>query len=133
MNDVWWCLFSFRGRIDRMPYLLGSILCLLVSAILEPIIRDAYLGDRTHWIGYELSLAMAKADLTVAAVTLWPSLALQVKRARSIGFPIWFLLVILAVTGMLMLLVPTLGMLAAVVVAAVHLFAPRDFARARFA
>lgn len=73
-------LFSFQGRLNRKPYWLASIGLSVVSLLISAVVIGVKLPE-------ESSL--------VSLITLWPSLAIAVKRCHDRDRTGWFLLVVL--------------------------------------
>ena len=77
--------FSFRGRLGRLPFFLGS-LALGVAAVVGLVALAAGVGvaAKRHEWGAVVLLCVALLPLAVAG--LWCSLSLHVRRIRDIGW-----------------------------------------------
>jgi len=77
---IQWFLLSFKGRINRAPFVFFNILLSFIYMLL--------LGA----IGTEEPGAEEKAAIVMVAFLLWPSLAVQAKRWHDIDKSAWFIL-----------------------------------------
>ncbi len=93
--DLKWLLFSFEGRVNRLPYWCVALVALALGAGLNFAVGD---------IGVERPVAVGPAILEVAVVALsiWVGLAVQIKRWHDRDKSGWWAL---------MNLIPVLGTL----------------------
>jgi len=100
-------LFSFKGRINRIHYLLVCVVSTLVAMILSPIFDDISSAAEASgnplifspgfWIGAVLSI------ITNFGYT-WIVLVAAIKRCHDIGWSAWAsLLILLPILGFLIL------------------------------
>lgn len=80
-------MFSFSGRLERLPYLGYALLSSIIGAI--AIFAAAFLGGLVSAGGGKAAVV---AGVTLAAVLaalpmIWSSFALTAKRLRDAGFP----------------------------------------------
>ena len=95
MQSLVWCFFAWRGYLTRQEYALALLVIVLVGFIIGPLISDMMIGQTNGgevWIRSDLDLARARAKLTGYLLTAWPTLAVQVKRLRHIGYPPQYLI-----------------------------------------
>jgi uncharacterized membrane protein YhaH (DUF805 family) len=77
-----WLFFSFKGRIARQSFILGSLfLQMIIGWIVYQIVKAG--GNQT------LLTFWGFVFIVAGAYVLWPALALVVKRLHDIGLP-WF-------------------------------------------
>jgi len=76
-------LFSFRGRISRQPYWLFTLV-LVVVVVATLVVADVYRIDRDSRDTYLDALVLA---------SLWPILAVQVKRWHDRNKSGWWVLI----------------------------------------
>ncbi|KVQ50586.1 hypothetical protein WT21_10325 [Burkholderia territorii] len=93
-----WFLFSFEGRIGRMPWWIYAVVSGVISAIFDAGSRGASNDD--------LPLSVVLVFIAIAVVAFWSTLAVGVKRLHDIdksGW--WMLLMCVPIVGALALLV----------------------------
>jgi uncharacterized membrane protein YhaH (DUF805 family) len=91
-------IFSFRGRINRLQYWLGSLgMGVFVAVVcLAPLMMGGGLRSGSD-IGAQLGL-MALLAIPTLVIVLWVGLSMQARRIRDIGLdpvivmPIWILI-----------------------------------------
>jgi uncharacterized membrane protein YhaH (DUF805 family) len=86
--------FSFNGRINRLPYWIGSLLLVAVSMVLVFIA----LGSLATGPGFSAAVVIV-ALLAVALI--WPGLAIAAKRLHDRNKSAWWLLVFYVLPGVL--------------------------------
>jgi uncharacterized membrane protein YhaH (DUF805 family) len=128
---VTWCLLSFRGEINRQAFFLGLVLCIILSRLTEPLIKEMIMGERSGWTDKQMLLAQAKVLFANNLIVLWPTLALYTKRVRDIGLPSWSLLVFFSASGSILLLAPLFGVLLMLAYIIFLVSAPTGFVRRR--
>ena len=91
-------LFSFKGRTGRSGYWLGSLVLMVASVVLGGII-GAITGFATAASGVTAASAVEVpgmagmiGGLVTGLVTLYPSLAMTVKRLHDLGHSGWMVL-----------------------------------------
>jgi uncharacterized membrane protein YhaH (DUF805 family) len=78
-------LFSFRGRLSRLPFILSSLGLGAGMVVLVLAAVSAFLVSRAHG-GASNMIPVWLAMLAAVPVFLWVSLALQARRFRDIGW-----------------------------------------------
>ncbi len=93
----WKNLFlSFEGRISRQPFWLGSLALGIISIILQFVIVAVFGGSMDFRDPNATpSVAAGIAFAVLALVSLWPSLAITVKRWHDRDKSGWWTLIIL--------------------------------------
>ncbi|MBN3731423.1 DUF805 domain-containing protein [Burkholderia sp. AU31624] len=90
-----WLLFSFEGRIGRLPWWIYALVSTVLSAIFDAGSRGAPEDD--------LPPLVMLVAVVIAVVAVWSSIAVGVKRLHDIDKSGWW---------MLLLFVPIVGALA---------------------
>ena len=119
MQSLLWCFFSWRGRLNRQEFALAffflAAMAYLVGAVLTAAMVGPTNGGRP-WTENDLVLAQVQAQLLASVFVLWPSLAIQVKRLRDIGYSWLYLVAANVIVLVVMLFAPipgiTLGLVA---------------------
>ncbi|AOJ31461.1 DUF805 domain-containing protein [Burkholderia metallica] len=93
--DLKWLLFSFEGRIGRLPWWIYVLVSTVLSAVIDAGSRGSTQDDP--------SLPAMLALIVVAVVAAWSSIAVGVKRLHDIDKSGWW---------MLLMFVPIVGALA---------------------
>ena len=89
--------FSIEGRLNRKPYWLAALALIAVVLAIGlggALVAAAMSGEAARW---SVLVAVAIAVL----VTLWPGLAISVKRLHDRGKSAWWLLVFYLLPGIL--------------------------------
>lgn len=90
MNIDWKHLFlSFNGRINRQPYWIGSLL-LAVSGGIAMVLLAANIGTWKNSTDMSVDMLIV-AMFGIAAVVIFCSLALSVKRLHDRNKPGWWM------------------------------------------
>jgi uncharacterized membrane protein YhaH (DUF805 family) len=95
MQSLLWCFFAWRGYLTRQEYALALLVIVLVGSLIGPLISDMTIGPTNAgevWLRSELDLARARAQLVGYLLTAWPTLVVQIKRLRHIGYPPQYLI-----------------------------------------
>jgi uncharacterized membrane protein YhaH (DUF805 family) len=82
-----WFLFSFKGRVNRAPFLMFHLLLTTYYFILEILFKGIEIQIK------EITL------LAMLSIFIWPSLAKQAKRWHDINKSTWYLLINLIPLG----------------------------------
>ncbi|WP_175970069.1 DUF805 domain-containing protein [Burkholderia sp. BCC0322] len=90
-----WLLFSFQGRIGRLPWWIYALASTVLSAIFDAGSRGAPEED--------LPVLAMPVLVAIAVIAVWSSIAVGVKRLHDIDKSGWW---------MLLLFVPIVGALA---------------------
>lgn len=96
MDTINWqnLLFEFRGRINRAKYWLGLLVLLAFDAVLATVVVLADSGAFTFFAWM------------VAVISIWPALAVSVKRWHDRGKSGWWVLIgLIPVIGSLWVLI----------------------------
>ena len=80
MNIIW-LLFSLKGRISRQPYWLFMLALLLITFVPAFTIFEAYSSEAEYYVNF------------VSFITLYPAIAVQVKRWHDIDKSGWWILI----------------------------------------
>ena len=75
-----WLFFGFSGRISRQPFILGILLLLVLEGII--VIQMVKAGENQQLLGL-----WGMVFILVAALVVWPILALTIKRLHDRGHP----------------------------------------------
>ncbi|MGN7981379.1 DUF805 domain-containing protein [Burkholderia sp. 22313] len=81
-----WLLFSFEGRIGRLPWWIYAVAYAVLSAIFDAGSRGSS-GD-------DLPLLAMLVLFAIAVVSVWASIAVGVKRLHDIDKSGWWMLLI---------------------------------------
>ncbi len=95
MQSLVWCFFGWRGYLTRQEYALALLVIVLAGFVITPVISALMVGptnDGEVWNRADLDLAKGRATLTGYLLTAWPTMAVQVKRLRHIGYPPQYLI-----------------------------------------
>jgi len=99
--SIFQVLFSFKGRINRKPYVIAFLALTFLSIVLGVI-----------YSSYKMSLAFDERlfyPLALSILFLWPTLALAVKRLHDHNKSGWFyMIVFVPIVGSIWLLALTL-------------------------
>ncbi len=90
-----WFLFSFEGRIGRLPWWIYALAYALLCAFFDAGSRGSSTDD--------LPLLVVLVGVVIAVIAVWSSIAVGVKRLHDIDKSGWW---------MLLLFVPIIGSLA---------------------
>lgn len=96
MSPTQW-LFSFKGRIRRQDYWVGSILVGMTTFVVVESLALVLIGPQATSFGDRESggllprypNARIVSMLLQDALALWPTLALAIKRGHDRGLPAW--------------------------------------------
>ena len=117
VQPLLWCFLSFRGRLNRQEFALAFFFVVLVTYLLGAILAAIMVGptnDGRPWTENDLLLAQTQAQLLGYVVTVWPTLALQVKRLRDIGYSPLYLVGANVLVAVLMLIAPVVAIILAI-------------------
>ncbi len=93
--------FSFKGRIGRLSFFIGSIAVVIASAVIGGVVGGVMGASRAAEFGSTTDIAALQAEAAMGAVivgavvgllSLWPCLALVVKRLHDLGRSGWTVL-----------------------------------------
>jgi uncharacterized membrane protein YhaH (DUF805 family) len=124
VQSLWWCFFSFRGRLNRQEFALAFFFLAAIAYVIGTILTKTMVGptnDGMAWAENDLLMAQLEAQMLASVFVFWPSLAIQVKRLRDIGYSWLYLVAANVVLGIAMAFAPVPGMIIAVI-AALYLF-----------
>jgi hypothetical protein len=102
ISDVW----RWRGTVDRQRYFIVGVVGFAIKHNIDRIVATAVFGRRfTPWNYWIAPVDAIRIDLlppsdlrfvaTMAAISLpfiWVGLAMTLRRLRSTGFPLWFVI-----------------------------------------
>jgi uncharacterized membrane protein YhaH (DUF805 family) len=127
VQSLLWCFFSWRGRLNRQEFALAffflAAMAYLIGAILTAIMVGPTNTDRP-WSENDLVMAQLQAQMLASVFVLWPSLAIQVKRLRDIGYS-WLYLVAANVIVFVVLLFAPIPAIVLGLAASLYLFFAR--------
>jgi len=83
MEDLAGLLFSFRGRINRTMWWIGSIITIAASLAATYFLAPGYFGFASETPSPSIAESLTQLAL------LWPMAALSVKRFADCGWPRW--------------------------------------------
>ncbi len=126
MQSLWWCFFSFRGRLNRQEFALAFFFLAAIAYVIGTILTKTMIGPTNEgrpWTENDLLMAQLDAQMLASAFVFWPSLAIQVKRLRDIGYSWLYLVAANVVLGVAMVFAPIPAMIVAVIAALFLFFA----------
>jgi uncharacterized membrane protein YhaH (DUF805 family) len=112
-----WCFFSWRGRLNRKEFALAFFFMVLVTYVLGHVLVSVMVGPTNAgqtWTSDDLLMAHTRAQLLAYVLTAWPTLALQIKRLRDLGYSWLHLIGANIVVAALLLIAPTIAIILAV-------------------
>ena len=124
MQSLLWCFFSWRGRLNRQEFALAFFFIAAVAYVIAAMLTATMAApDNASAPLSEDALLMAQLQTQMIAsfVVLWPSLAIQVKRLRDIGYSWLYLLGANVIVFIVLLIAPIPGIILALV-ASLYLF-----------
>ena len=93
-----WYLLSFTGRVTREEFWLGYVGFIAVSFLLQRSLTDlsmfALRPQARPWYRDELDFALALPKFLVAAMLMWPLIAIAAKRVHDLNRSAWWLLIL---------------------------------------
>lgn len=95
VQSLLWCFFSWRGRLNRQEFALAFFFLAAMAYLIGAILTATMVGPTNAgrpWSENDLIFAQVQAQMLASVFVLWPSLAIQVKRLRDIGYS-WLYLV----------------------------------------
>lgn len=113
MQSLLWCFFAWRGYLARQEYALAMLVIVLIGSLIGPLIADMTIGPTNAgevWLRSDFELAKARAQLAGYMLTAWPTLVVQIKRLRHIGYPPQYLIGANVVLTVVLLIAPVVAM-----------------------
>ena len=118
VQPLLWCFFSWRGRLNRQEFALAFFFLVLVTYVVGRILVQNLVGATNEgqpWTADDLTLAQTEAQMLAYVLTAWPTLTLQVKRLRDLGYSWFYLVGANIVVAAIMLIAPVVAIILAVV------------------
>ena len=126
MQSLLWCFFSWRGRLNRQEFALAFFFLAAMAYLIGAALTATMVGPTNAgrpWSENDLILAQVQAQLLASVFVLWPSLAIQVKRLRDIGYSWLYLVAANIFVLVVMLLAPIPGLILGLVASLFLFFA----------
>ncbi|MGV8952889.1 MAG: DUF805 domain-containing protein [Cypionkella sp.] len=124
VQPLLWCFFSWRGRLNRQEFALAFFFIAAVAFVVGAVLSATMVGSAdTSPPQSETDLLMAQLQTQTLAslVVLWPTLAIQVKRLRDIGYSWLYLVAANILVFVVLLIAPIPGIIIALA-ASLYLF-----------
>ena len=126
MQSLWWCFFSFRGRLNRQEFALAFFFLAAVAYVIGMILTSTMIGPTNNgraWTENDLLMAQLEAQMLASVFVFWPSLVIQVKRLRDTGYSWPYLVAANVILGIAMVFAPIPAMIVALIAALFLFFA----------
>lgn len=126
MQSLLWCFFSWRGRLNRQEFALAFFFLAALAYVIGAVLTAATVGPTNAgrpWSENDLIMAQLQAQVLASVLLLWPSLAIQVKRLRDIGYSWLYLVAANVIVVVVMLFAPIPGIVLALVASLFLFFA----------
>jgi uncharacterized membrane protein YhaH (DUF805 family) len=118
VQPLLWCFFSWRGRLNRQEFALAFFFLVLVTYLIGRVLVQNLVGPTDEgqpWTPDALAMAQTEAQLFAYVLTAWPTLTLQVKRLRDLGYSPLYLVGANIGVAVIMLIAPMIAIILAVV------------------